>query len=551
MKQRMKTNITQLMLFSTALLAGTTSMQAQSQKNDSTLNRTVVVENEYNPQIMDANKINLLPDIEEPKATKKSIEYAHSMHPFSRFQYGAMPVYAPKPVQPNAAKNYINLGYGNNGNVTGEMNYLFTLTENDRLNLNAAFDGFNFEPDQDISNEWKSRFYQSQVKANYSHRFTTSELNVCGAFGTQVFNYLPVYKTDKQSNLLGGLNLQFRSTLPQQSWQYAVEAGIRYFGRNYLYGHDEGNAETNMQLKGNLSYGWDENSRIGLDLKIDQANYSFEGLENNGVIGITPYYQLSNDAVRLRLGVKVDMSTGYESKLNIAPDLSAEFPFANRYTFYVKATGGTLLNDFYRFNSLTPYWGGYAGYDQLENTHVQLDALAGMKADLGENFWLNLFAGYELRNHEIGFYPHLLLDDVEPVPYSFMQGKGNNLKVGVSSAYQYKDLIDVSLDATYRNWSTDDGKEFLLYDKPELDLKFDLSVHPLSRLQVNLGYQYRTYSEGDRNAIANLYAGASYQFFDFFSLWAKAANLTNSDYQYDLGYPSQGIHFLIGTSFRF
>ena len=35
-------------------------------QQDSTLNRTVVVENEYNPTVMDASKINVLPRVEEP-----------------------------------------------------------------------------------------------------------------------------------------------------------------------------------------------------------------------------------------------------------------------------------------------------------------------------------------------------------------------------------------------------------------------------------------------------------------------------------------------------
>ena len=45
-------------------------------QQDSTLNRTVVVENEYNPNIMDASKINVLPRVEEPAVMKKGIEYA-------------------------------------------------------------------------------------------------------------------------------------------------------------------------------------------------------------------------------------------------------------------------------------------------------------------------------------------------------------------------------------------------------------------------------------------------------------------------------------------
>ena len=173
----MKQNIKPLhiALFSTALLAGAATAEAQTQPKDSTLNRTVVVENDYDPQIMDANKINLLPDIEEPKPTKKEIVYAQTTHPFSAFRYRAMPSYAPKPTQPDATKCFINLGYGDtkNGNMTGEINYLFDLSDSDRLNVNAAFDGFNFDPDRTELEEWKSRFYQAQFKADYAHRFRT------------------------------------------------------------------------------------------------------------------------------------------------------------------------------------------------------------------------------------------------------------------------------------------------------------------------------------------------------------------------------------------
>lgn len=51
-------------------------ISAQEQKKDSTLNRTVVVENQYNPEVMDAFKVNVLPKVEEPAVAKKNIDYA-------------------------------------------------------------------------------------------------------------------------------------------------------------------------------------------------------------------------------------------------------------------------------------------------------------------------------------------------------------------------------------------------------------------------------------------------------------------------------------------
>ena len=56
------------------------ALQAQTtQPKDTTMNRTVVVEQEYNPDIMDASKVNVLPKVEEPTVSKKNVEYALSL----------------------------------------------------------------------------------------------------------------------------------------------------------------------------------------------------------------------------------------------------------------------------------------------------------------------------------------------------------------------------------------------------------------------------------------------------------------------------------------
>ena len=55
---------------------GLLSVSALQAQQDSTLNRTVIVENQYNPTVMDASKINVLPKVEEPAVPKANIAYA-------------------------------------------------------------------------------------------------------------------------------------------------------------------------------------------------------------------------------------------------------------------------------------------------------------------------------------------------------------------------------------------------------------------------------------------------------------------------------------------
>ena len=51
----------QYILAGTMLVSLSLGAQAQTQPQDTTMNRTVVVEQEYNPDIMDASKVNVLP----------------------------------------------------------------------------------------------------------------------------------------------------------------------------------------------------------------------------------------------------------------------------------------------------------------------------------------------------------------------------------------------------------------------------------------------------------------------------------------------------------
>ena len=54
----------QYILAGTMLVSLSLGAQAQTQPQDTTMNRTVVVEQEYNPDIMDASKVNVLPKVE-------------------------------------------------------------------------------------------------------------------------------------------------------------------------------------------------------------------------------------------------------------------------------------------------------------------------------------------------------------------------------------------------------------------------------------------------------------------------------------------------------
>lgn len=118
----------QYILAGTMLVSLSLGAQAQTQPQDTTMNRTVVVEQEYNPDIMDASKVNVLPRVEPPTVSKKAVEYDATLMPATQIPAGIMQAYTGKETQAKALPGYVRLGYGNYGNLDVRANYLFSLS---------------------------------------------------------------------------------------------------------------------------------------------------------------------------------------------------------------------------------------------------------------------------------------------------------------------------------------------------------------------------------------------------------------------------------------
>lgn len=178
------------------LLAQTT------QPKDTTMNRTVVVEQEYNPDIMDASKVNVLPKVEEPTVSKKEVEYATTFFPATSVPAGLMNPYTGKEIQPGSAPGYVRAGYGNLGNLDILTNYLFRLSKKDKLNVRFQMDGMDGKltlPYTD-GEKWNAFYYRTRANVDYTHQFNKLDLNIAGNFGLRQLQ-LPAGKRQQQAEI--------------------------------------------------------------------------------------------------------------------------------------------------------------------------------------------------------------------------------------------------------------------------------------------------------------------------------------------------------------
>lgn len=539
------------------LYAGILSAAAlTAQEPDSTLNRTIVVENQYNPEVMDAFKVNILPEIEEPAVAKKEIDYATGIRPFSGWTAVPMPSFVPDAGQKNAQRGYLRAAYGNRNNTDIKGSYLWDITSQDRLGVMASLYGmYGNIPYLEDAGKWKSRFYRTDISLDYKHDFRKVSLNVGGAFASQVFNYMPDYDltndlpaTARQHYTLGEGYVGIASRGKEMPVDFSLQTGFRTFNRKYPNGHIGEGAENTIHTEGSVTGEISEGQHISIGLTMDNLIYETP-VKDYTLLQINPCYTLQNDDISLRVGAHADLQTANGSGMKFAPDVKLSYTFAGSYVVYVQTAGGTRLNDFRHLNEISPYWDQR---QQLRTSYTPIDASIGLKASPADGFGFRLYGGYRITKNELFSLPGsfgsnascLLLQDKAKVAYA-----------GASVSYAYRDWIDFTLKGAYYDWKTESKDDRLLWLKPRFGIDFSARGKVADNLHITVDYLYEERSEAagwkKADAINSLNIGAEYLLFDRLTLFVRLNNLLDKYYLTEAGYPVQGFNVMGGLSFRF
>ncbi|MGL5273218.1 MAG: TonB-dependent receptor [Phocaeicola sp.] len=549
-------------------------MQAQQ---DSALIRTLVVEHEYNPTILDATKINILPKIEEPATTKAGVEYATALRPLTGATYEAMnPLTRPFELK-TGPRGYVRAGYGSHGNVDFKAGYLWDLTKVDRLEVAAHLDGMNGKLKAPTDADWKSRFYDSGIKLGYQHRFSGVTLRLGGGYQSQVFNYMPIWQgsntpsaSDKQHHTLGNFFVGLKSHTESLPLQFAMEMGYNYFDKKYAPFTTKTIAEKEFYVKGDVWGYLNDEQRVGIDFKLNNYTYGAPQQDDFLSLQFNPYYSLGTDSWKIRLGAHVDWQNSNGSGFKVAPDIKIDYIFADSYVLYLYAEGGRVLNDFRRLNSISPYWNTS---NSIASSYVPLNASLGFKASPINNLWFNLYGGYRICEQDLS---GLLYED-KLMNVRFLQDKSKAAYGGAELKYSYREQVNIGVKGTAYSWKADgkDSKLFLA-SKPQAEVNVELAVRVIKPLQLRVNYDYIKREKTPfivRNAeasasgegtpfavsaeniflgnVSNLSLGATYNFIKGVTIFVDVRNILNKEYYLENLYPAQGINFLGGLSFQF
>lgn len=570
--------ITAIGILSTLLLP--MGAAAQTQHNDTTLRRTVVVEHTYNADILDARKINVLPAVEPLKATHHEVVYDQSLRPAREIPADTLHPFAGAEKQLRVLPGYVRAGYGNNGNLDLAAAYRLQLSDRDALAIDFGLQGMKYD---------SIHAYRTRVALDYWHRFNRFDFRTAAQFGLNNFSRLPYYGIHNQKYVSGDLHIGANSkgfgatsnglaaSSQQDGLQWQAETNLMLYQR-YFIGNQNNTltaqfipgritaTEALVRTRGEALLPLDEQSRAGLRLAMDNLFYKKLPWEDVTSLDLNPYYEYHTDALLLRAGAHVGLAFGSGKAFRVAPDLYAGYTFSGSHQLYVQARGGRLQNDFRRLESLNPYGEFDLMPRQLDATYESLNASIGYKASPTDNLWLHLFAGYQMLDNDL-----CIQSDGTPANQTFLPTWENtdtrNVYVGAEAGYAYRQLFKFSASATYRNWKEqglDEEQKSLsehLYYKPELQADVHVDICPITPLTVTVGYQHEsrtglddsnvTFIESTPASISNLYAQAQYAFLNRLTVYTRMGNLLNKSYQIYPFYPAQGFHFIGGVSLRF
>lgn len=533
---------------------GLMSISALQAQQDSTVNRTVVVENQYNPIIMDASKINVMPKVEDPSVPKTNIDYAVSLRPVTVWNYRSMTLIQREMQSDAFYRGIVRAGYGNNGNVDARAAYLWNMSRKDRLNMAVSLDGWN--GDLEVKDmKWSSRFYRAQAGFDYKHAFKKMDLMAGGHYASQVFNYWgePENIGDKQHQTLIDGYVGVASTAKDMFVQFKAEAGINSFNEKYpLADLREKSKETSVYMKTDVWRPYRNDGYYGLKANVERYSYSSGVMKDWTAFELNPYFIMKDDVWNVRAGAHLDWIGGDDGKLYVAPDISVEFLMGDSYVLFAKTEGGRQTSGLYQMAKIAPYFSD----TYVRPTYVTLDASMGLKASPANGWWFLVNGGYQLRKNDICW----ALEQKSPFWYASNISGDTKVFYGTAELkYDYKDCFDVTFKGTYYNWNwknvnqMEENSDLLALSlKPELELQVEAGFKIMQNLRMNAGYGYvKRCNDVGGDPVNNLYMGADYSLMESLGVFVRINNLLNKEYVEANACPAQKMNVIMGISFHF
>ena len=553
---------------------------AQKREKDTIDTDVVNVVKPYTPTISDAFKVKEIPSLDDSTNTvKKEVKYNIFSIPVASTFTPAKGKAATvdKEKEPKLYDNYASLGVGTYTTVLGEVYLNSAVSRTESVGGYLSYHSSGGGIDNLLLED---HFLTTKLNINYSSNLRDLSWNVDGGFQYQKYNWygLPqpyfdgttANMLDVQHSFYGahfGGEIDFNDALVKN-----VNMRFRRFGDDQNSGENRFIFNTGFDVP---IQGETINTELTLDYiggNFDRNYYVDEQIKYGNInVSLAPSYQLKQDDLTVNFGVKFTYLHDNEANRNkfyIYPNFTASYRLVDEILIaYGGIVGGLQQNSYYDFAEENPY---VSPTLFIFPTDEQYNASLGLKGKLSNSMSYNISGHYYADRNKALF-------------------KSNSVLSGATEDYQYGNSYGIVYDnlKTYSiagELNVDVNRNFKLGIKAEyFGYTADIQEEPwnLPDIKGNLFLDYQInnhwfagaglyyvgerkdqfYEEGTLNPTtpvtvtldsyfdANVYLG--YKINDQLSIYTKANNMVNKQYERWFNYPVQGIQFLAGATFQF
>lgn len=578
---------------------------AMAQSGDEELQKAIVVETDYQPELLKSTRLGTNPATLEEKQTKISLNYSDwaipaKVDPFVVTQ--TVDDFAEK-FKYSGKRGYATFGMGTFLNMVGNAGYRIVNTGKTDFgvwlqhNSTSGFiDGLHNSINEKYYKYSRQYVIEDRVGLDFSNVFSKGVLKAETSYHFDRFNYygsgtiLPGNTRQVVNEF--NINALWRGeSVNDNQVSYYIGAEYNYFGnkfgfRNFCYDtgfFDEGLTENILNINGGAEFLLGGSDFAGADLAFQYLGYRnlqgnvsggiYETTENIGgksfgMLSVTPYYSHRTDNMNLRIGAHVDLSFDNGTFFRIAPDVRFDWEMSRMFSLYASATGGNEIHTFHNVAARNRYVNPSL---LLPTSYTLVDAEAGLNFGLFKGFTITPFVGFAVvrdalvttSKEVLGTYP-------EPtVATTYEAVNMNGVKMGLKTAYNYSDKVEFKAAYTFAPQGTKSGYQ-LADNRPEHVVDAKLKVTPISQFDLYVDYRFmggrrilnsfidpsyiqpiQWKSLVDLGAFSDLGCGVTCRFTDMFSAYCRLGNLLNRRQQLYYGMYAQSFNVLLGAAVNF
>ena len=562
-----------------AILACAAGLTAQTQ--DSLLRRQLELERDFNPTLLDADKINSLPALREPVVQKANTNYSS----WAGRVTPPLEIALPRPgnimtaIPYNTHKGYLSFQAGNYANMDGAFGYRLMEKERQRLTFSITHQSTNGEVDYtqvgSIPESSDVFFMDNRGELAFRHSGDANDITLNLSYLHSLFNYYgnsfgyeTNYNDDKQR--LGVLHATLGLVSKESDMlNYHGSLDLKNFSTGLAY------PSSSDPLKGNeirITAGFDKpfrytSAKAGVDGSLVTALYG-DDRDNYLLFNAAPYLRFGGLNRSARLGVDILFQTGDKTRVRVVPNVALQLGITERTSLYANIHGGYDHNTFLDMMGESRY---FLSNENVKPSFAIVDIDAGLRIGEADGLRFDLFGGYKKtddahflvlhgQEHSEAFSSGSFIEGLKP-----LYGDLAHTHLGGMIQVNSWAPLDLSLrvrqnfytvkNLSLGNATNDDPKA---YNKPGLEVNLKGSLEVSEKLSFNMNYYFAgdrwSYFEGENRemeSINDLNLGAAYRISDAFSFSLKGGNLMNQQYDLWYGHPSQGFNVMGGFTFRF